>query len=154
MKGEEAATALTVQTSCVASSVAYLNPRQKVRFLREVLDFVRARGSADGNETIIAAAINGAWPWLSFRSLESTIRYIGLVLGRSKFTDEFSTYVVDPNMRTATFLGAGELKKAQLTEWFIGYQIHVDEWRLNLAKRVDRRYGERLGGADPLGGLW
>ena len=80
--GETAYKAWVQQTSTFAASITRLSPAQRVATLQEVLHYVRHRG-VDGNETVLAAAINGAWPYLSQETLEWTLHYAKSAIARS-----------------------------------------------------------------------
>jgi hypothetical protein len=127
--GETAYKAWVQQTSTFAASITRLSPAQRVATLQEVLHYVRHRG-VDGNETVLAAAINGAWPYLSQETLEWTLHYAKSAIARSKFTDKVPVTVIDPTTRTVAVLKPGELKKQDPLEWLAFHKLKIEEWRL------------------------
>jgi hypothetical protein len=129
VEGKTAYKAWAQQTSAFASSITRLSPAQRVATLHEVLHCARHRG-VDGNETVLAAAINGAWPYLRPEVLEWTLRYAKSAIACSTYTDKVPVAVVDPTTRAVAVLKPGELKKQDPLEWLAFHKLKIDEWRL------------------------
>ncbi|MFI5507373.1 hypothetical protein ACIA48_07890 [Mycobacterium sp. NPDC051804] len=129
VEGKTAYKAWAQQTSAFALSITRLSPAQRVAVLHEILNYVRHRG-VDGNETVLAAAINGAWPYLRPEVLEWSLRYAKSAIARSTFTDRVPVAVVDPTTRAVAILEPGELKNQDPLEWLAFHRLKIDEWRL------------------------
>jgi hypothetical protein len=134
---DSATSAWLIQTTKTALSLLRLSPRERLRFLREVLTYTRMHG-AFGNETILAAAINSAWPWLDTPTLTAVLGIAHRSLDQSDFTDKSCCVVVDPSTRTFTLLDAGQFKTASPMDWLDwhklngrpDWQVDGDRWRL------------------------
>jgi hypothetical protein len=141
VEGTDANTAWLLQTSRLAVSLTRLEARGRLQVLRQVVTHVRKNG-VFGNETVVAAAINAAWPWLDTGGTEAAVRFTKRAMDRSNCTDEIRCIVVDPSARSLTLLDPGQLKSADPTEWLdwrriVGqpeWTIDGDGWQLGAVK--------------------
>ena len=127
--GETAYKAWVQQTSTFAASITRLSPAQRVATLQEVLHYVRHRG-VDGNVTVLAAAINGAWPYLSQETLEWTLHYAKSAIARSTVHRQSSRHSHRPHHADRRGPQTGELKKQDPLEWLAFHKLKIEEWRL------------------------
>ncbi len=96
--------------------------------LRQVIAEVRASGKVDGLEPVLCAAINGVWPWLHREATDTVIDFALAKLAASEIARRHTVPVVDPNTRTATVFGPGELNKLDLSGWRADRAIHNDAY--------------------------
>ncbi|MDO2396057.1 hypothetical protein QRB38_19985 [Mycobacterium avium subsp. hominissuis] len=144
VRGKSADLAWVSQTLAASVGLVTLTPNQRVLFLRYVLKVFRQTG-VYGNEPILAAAINAAWPWVPPASLPATLRVIHGLIEKSTYTDTHRCVVVDPNTRTVALLDPGQFKIDPVA-WLDWRRIDgKDRWKLS-----DDRW-ELTGARDPYG---
>ncbi len=128
--GDRAYSTWSAQTLGFSTALSQASPAARIAILGEVLRYIHARRSADGLESVAAAAVNAAWPWLAPQQLEATLHFVQPVLHRATFTDKVATPVVDPNLRTVSAIAAGRFKKIDVIEWLNWYKLDIPNWQL------------------------
>ncbi len=100
--------------------------RGRLRFLRIILAIVRRSGRVDGLETILASAVNAAWPWLSRQTTSDVLDLTSRWLRKSEFAQRHPIPVVDLTQRSAGFFSPRAIAKLDLTEWRTSWDLQID----------------------------
>ncbi|MFL0242740.1 hypothetical protein [Mycobacterium sp. SMC-17] len=120
----------------------------RIAVLRAVVAEVRASGRVDGLEPVLCAAINGSWPWLTRTTTDTVLNFALIKLADSELARRHAVPVVDPNTRTATVFGPGELAKVDVSSWRIDRAIDSDEY-LSGVPGLGPTAGDVIGGLHP-----
>ncbi|MGN2642434.1 hypothetical protein ACTD5D_40930 [Nocardia takedensis] len=102
--------------------------QDRVAFLRRVFGAVRASGRIDGLESVVCAAINASWPWLSIEATNRILDWTLVKLSKSRLAADHAVSIVDPNERTVAILAPGRLVDLDISEWRTDRAISQDQF--------------------------
>jgi hypothetical protein len=126
--GEEAHNTWIRMSAAFTASLADAPAAVRMAGLRQVIAEVRASGKVDGIEPVLCATINAAWPWLTRTTTDAVLDFALAKLADSEVARRHTVPVIDPNTRTATVFGPGELNKFNLSGWRVDRAIAGDEY--------------------------
>ncbi|MEV0541924.1 hypothetical protein [Nocardia salmonicida] len=134
VSGESAEATWRYTSSFICGSLIDASPAARLELLSGVLDYIRRQRNANGLETILCTAVNAAWPWISWTTLDAVLRSCQKYIQDSEVSHRFSIPVLDPNTLEWVQLIPDDL------------QSDIDSWLANTGLETDINViSDRLG---------
>jgi hypothetical protein len=117
VRGDDARQAWARTCGSAVAKLPNLSPTSRLKYLDDVMRYVRRQKNANGIEPVLCAAINAAWPWMRSAALARVLAVANRYLHTSAYAKKVSIPVFDCNTRTVTIFDPGSLEQIDPDDW-------------------------------------
>lgn len=123
VSGDDAYKAWAPLSAQVSGQIGMMQPRARIRALRQIIDYLGRDRVADGIEPVLMTTFNGTWPWLTRVASDASLALVATAVSESRFAQTHLIPVLDPNRRTFSVFGRAELSRLDLEHWKVNRTI-------------------------------